>query len=171
MTARTSATLALLGLLLLVLSACGFKLRGQAQLPAQFQLVFIELDQRITPTSPLVNRLRQLLQLNGATLTESQQQASARIILSDEAVRRRTLALGVQGDAREFTLSYSVVVKVLGNADAVLLPPTPLSVSRNLLYRETELLGSLEGERLALRELADELANVILQRLQSLQTG
>lgn len=161
--------LLLIGLLLLVVSACGFQLRGQVQLADAIKLSVIELDDRIAPTSSLVRRLRELLQLYGAELTEQREQANARIILSNEEIRRRTLATGTDGDAREFTLTYGVTLRVLDSTDAELLPATRLSVSRSLLYRESELLGSLEGEQMAQRELADELANTIVQRLQSIK--
>ena len=161
--------LLVISLLLLAVSACGFQLRGQVQLPDAIKLSVIELDDRIAPTSSLVRRLRELLQLYGAELTEQREQANARIILSNEEIRRRTLATGTDGDAREFTLTYSVTLRVLSNTETELLPATRLSVSRSLLYRESELLGSLEGEQMAQRELADELANTIVQRLQSIK--
>ena len=161
--------LLVISLLLLAVSACGFQLRGQVQLADAIKLSVIELDDRIAPTSSLVRRLRELLQLYGAELTEQREQANARIILSNEEIRRRTLATGTDGDAREFTLTYSVTLRVLSNTETELLPTTRLSVSRSLLYRESELLGSLEGEQMAQRELADELANTIVQRLQSIK--
>ena len=161
--------LLVISLLLLAVSACGFQLRGQVQLADAIKLSVIELDDRIAPTSSLVRRLRELLQLYGAELTEQREQANARIILSNEEIRRRTLATGTDGDAREFTLTYSVTLRVLSNTETELLPATRLSVSRSLLYRESELLGSLEGEQMAQRELADELANTIVQRLQSIK--
>ncbi|MEZ5592353.1 MAG: LPS assembly lipoprotein LptE [Gammaproteobacteria bacterium] len=161
--------LLVLSILLLTVSACGFQLRGQVQLADALKLSVIELDDRIAPTSSLVRRLRELLQLYGAELTEQRDQANARIILSNEEVRRRTLATGTDGDAREFTLTYGVTLQVLSNTGTELLPATRLSVSRNLLYRESELLGSLEGEQMAQRELADELANTVVQRLQSIK--
>ena len=161
--------LLVISLLLLAVSACGFQLRGQVQLADAIKLSVIELDDRIAPTSSLVRRRRELLQLYGAELTEQREQANARIILSNEEIRRRTLATGTDGDAREFTLTYSVTLRVLSNTETELLPATRLSVSRSLLYRESELLGSLEGEQMAQRELADELANTIVQRLQSIK--
>ena len=157
-----------LSILLLAVSACGFQLKGQGHLPAELKLSIIELDERMTPTSALVIRLRQLLQLYGAELTTPDNPASARILLSNEMERHRTLASGSEGNAREFTLTYSVTLQVLDNAGAELLAPTQLSVSRDLLYRSSELLGALGGVQLAQREMASELANSIVRRLQAI---
>ena len=158
--------LALLGATLLSLTACGFQLRGQARLPEALNTVRLETTgQNPEFSQPLRDRLADLLRINGVTLSE---QASTRIILSEVRVQRRTLATGVRGDAREFTLTVSAVVQVVDGTESVLLPPTTFNATRNLLYRETELLGLLEGEKLALRELTDELANAIMRRLQRL---
>ena len=166
MKARFLWTAILLSAALLALTACGFQLRGQARLPEALRIVWLETTEPNPELSqPLLARLGELLRINGATLSE---QAGSRIIVSAISLRRRTLATGVRGDAREFTLSYSVTVQVLDGAGTELLPPTPISATRNLMYRETELLGLLEGEKLARRELIDELANAILRRLQRL---
>lgn len=154
----------LLLVLLCSLAGCGFQLRGQAHLPEILQPSQIETDASIERNSALIRRLRELLNLNGIELNDT---ANTRIILRDASLLRRTLATGSRGDLQEYTLTYRLTVQVLHD-ETVLLPTTVLSASRNLLYRETEVLGQLEGERLAREELVREIASAILRRLQHL---
>ena len=67
-----------LGLWMLLLGGCGFQLRGQAQLPPELSVVYLQSQTTVgTPPGALSRKLRLLLANSGVTLTRDPAQAKA----------------------------------------------------------------------------------------------
>lgn len=161
-------TLLLCGLLL-ALSACGFQLRGQAELPPAMDTTHI--DTRRPPgarPSELAPVLGRILEANGVVLSDDPETAGARLEILLESGRSRTLASDERGDVRETTLIYEVHYRVLDAAGEVLIPADRVLLTRDILYAERDVLGRQEGEQLALRDLRTDAAYAIVRRIQAL---
>lgn len=159
----------LLCFLLLAVSACGFQLRGQAELPQAMASTYIDI--RRPPgarPSELVPVLGRILAANGVTLSDDPETASARLEILLESGRSRTLASDERGDVRETTLIYEVRYRVLDAAGEVLIPADQVLLTRDILYSERDVLGRQEGEQLALRDLRTDAAYAIMRRIQAL---
>jgi len=159
----------LLPALLLLLAGCGFQLRGQADLPPGLSRIFIQTDQ---PTrafiSPLGRALGGSLAANGITIVDNPAEADAVLRILDEDLDRRTIATGPDGSTREFTLNYSVAYTLLGADQTVLLEPDRLTLTRDILYDEAEVLGRSEGEDIVVNDMIGDAAFTIIRRLQTL---
>jgi len=159
---------AVLGLLLLVVSSCGFQLRGQAQLPAALQVVYIEDNTPPTaPPSPLAGALKDALEAQEVTVTSDPQEATATLVILHEEILRRTLATGPEGEVREYTLRYDISFAVNRAEGTVLIPKEDLNFSRDLLYSETQVLGRAAGEELVIRDMVADAAWTIIRRLEA----
>lgn len=93
---------------------------------------------------------------------------SARLALLSETTRQRLIGTDAIGDTREYELSYRVDYSVAGPDGQVLQARTPITATRNVVYNETEVLGSFETTELINRELVNEVAATLLRRLQYL---
>jgi len=159
----------LLLLVLLVLGGCGFQLRGQAELPPELSRIFIQTSNPTRVTiSPLGRALGSSLAANGVSVVDSPEQADAVLRILDENLNRRTLATGPDGSTREYALNYSVAYSLVGADDQVLLEPNRLTLTRDVLYDEADVLGRSEGEDIVLNDMISDAAYSIIRRLQSL---
>ena len=156
-------------LLLVLVVGCGFRLRGLAELPPALETVYIQTEEGLGPRNRLARTLTRVLEGSGATLVP-RDQAGAVIHILGEGLNRRVVAVGNDGNAREYDLTYGVRYSVILADGTVLIPPQEMTVSRSLFYGEDQVLGREQGEALALGDMVTELARSILRRVRA-ETG
>ncbi|MBY6063425.1 hypothetical protein CWI80_02610 [Pseudidiomarina sediminum] len=93
----------IIGLCLLSLTACGFQLRGDYQLPPSLQQVVISAPQ----FSEFAEHAKQRFELAGAEVLSSGTGLTQLEILNDD-LSRRTLSLSASGQVAEYELIYHV---------------------------------------------------------------
>jgi len=158
-----------LAALALLLTGCGFKLRGQATLPPELASVYINTNRPPeAPPTELARTLRQVLEANRVKVTTDPQTATATVAILGEDIRRRTIATDATGQAREYTLTYFMDYTVTRPDGSALIPRDRLSISRNLLYPEVQVLGLEEGDELVLDSIRSDLSWAIVRRLEAL---
>lgn len=160
----------LLGLLVLALiSGCGFRLRGQAELPPAMRVTYVKVNHPPgIPPGTLERTLKDFLKTNGAEVVTDPKQATAILEIVDEDKSNRVVATNRQGNTRVWTLTYLVNYRVLLPDGKVLLPQTAASVSRNVTYPESAVLSRGQGETVAYRDMEYELVRAIFFRLEAL---
>ncbi|MGF1528613.1 MAG: LPS assembly lipoprotein LptE [Candidatus Competibacterales bacterium] len=153
-------------------TGCGFRLRGQAQLPLVLAVTLIEEDRpEGRPPSDLASQLARLLRSQGVRITEAPGDATAVLEIIDQDLSRRLIAAGEDGDVREALLRFEVEYTVRDAQGQVLLPPTDYALTRDALYDEAAVLGAAEGEQIALRQMIEDTALAIVRRLETLGGG
>lgn len=158
--------LMLVGLLVL-LSACGFQLRGEARLPvAMDQTRLIASDQ----TSAFVRELERLLTANGVTLVDSSVDSAARLRIVRERMRREALTIAGDARVREFVLIFEVTLAVADGEDQVLMPDETLRLSRDYSFDEQEILAATREEEFLRADLRQAMAARVLRRLEGIGT-
>lgn len=150
---------AVLGLALL-LSGCGFHLRGAAQLPPAMQQTYIEGG-----GSDMVRDLRLSLEASGAEVVDSPQAAGATLRILSEAFERRVLSVRSNAQVSEYELSYRVQFSVVGADGKQLLAPQTLNVVRDYRYDPNQVLGASSEESLLREEMQRDVSQLILRRL------
>lgn len=154
--------------LMLVMTGCGFKLRGQANLPAEMAVTEVRSNQPPgAPPSSVGRVLSDLLRANGIEVVDNREDATAVLEILSESIRRRTVASDSQGDTREYTFTYNVDYRVALTDGRVLLPKDNVTISRDIIYAESDVLGREEGEALTLREMESSVAQSIIRRLEA----
>lgn len=158
---RYLAPLALLGLAGL-LAACGFQLRASAELSPVLQVTYIDSRDPYQGITPM---LRGELKSAGATIAERPGDATAILQLVGERSLRRVLSVGSGGKASEYELYEEVTFSLLDAQRNTLLEPQTLSMTRDMVFDETELLGKVaEGEDIK-RQMRRSLARQIMTRI------
>ncbi len=151
---------------LLLLSACGFALRGPVALP--FKSIYVGLPE----SSALGGELRRQIRANGQTQISSELQAAEVVLeVMGETREKQILSLNAQGRVREYNLLYGFRFRVRDQKGQELLAPVDLQLKRNITYNETQALAKEAEEGLLYRDMQNDLVQQIMRRLAVLRTG
>ena len=155
--------LALAGLALLALSACGFHLKGATPLPFRAIYTNINLD------SEFGARLRRTITANspGTRFTDRRREANVYLHQISESQDLRQLALDADGRVEEYELNLEFRFELLDREGHVLLPPKTLLSVRELPYND-RIVQAKEGEiNRTFKDMRNGLIDQILRRMSS----
>jgi LPS-assembly lipoprotein len=159
------------GLIALFLTGCGFQLRGQAQLPPELAVIYVQSQQAIgMPPGIVSRRLPLLLASSGVTVTRDPAQATATITILSEGSGRRAVAADRFDIKREYFLAYDVSYQVTLANGKTLVAAEGLSANRSLLFDENRVLGFEAAQEYLADSMADDLAWQIIRRLQAIKS-
>jgi len=161
----TLRPLAMIVLASLMLSACGFQLRGEARLPAS-----MNQTQLITPdeTSAFVRELERLLVANRVDLVDASSDTAAELRIVRERMRRETLTISGDARVREFVLIFEVTLSVQDAEGRVLIDEETLRLSRDYNFDRQEILAASREEEFLRADLRQAMAARVLRRLEGL---
>ncbi|MEQ1629962.1 MAG: LPS assembly lipoprotein LptE [Gallionella sp.] len=144
----------------LLLSACGFHLRGQANLP--FNTVYLTAPDT---NSLFVNELRQNLQANGLQVVDNAEQAGLMMDIVSEIPDKQILTLGGSGRVSEYQLRFRVSLRAHDNKKQDWIAATELMQFRNYTYDDTKILAKEAEEILLYQSMRKDMAQQIMRRL------
>jgi LPS-assembly lipoprotein len=146
----------------LLLAGCGFHLRGTMDLPPSLGSIYIQGG---NPYGEFVAELRRTLRASHTHVVDSPAGARATLTIQREDVHRQVLSVGSTGKAREYGLALTVEFQVTDPKGQVLVPSQTVSVSRDLSFDSTQVLGKGEEEVLLRQEMIRDAAQQVLWRL------
>lgn len=144
------------------LSACGFQLRGNYQLPPELQVVNLQVTDN---TGELARTLRRSLRSSGVVLSDSGE--APELVVSATIHQRRVLSVNAAGNAQEYELLASTAVMIPETPGGYFLPSKELEVRRDYIYESAGVLSSSDQEVQLKLEMERELARRIMRILQS----
>ncbi len=142
-----------------LLGGCGFKLRGQDHLP--FNIVHLDAG----GSSFMAPLLAEDLRGHGKQLAGRAKEAEVSVRLAGEEKRKDILALSGGGKVREYRIEYRLTLSATDAAGLEILAPTPLRVTRDYSYDDTQALAKESEEALLHRDMERDMLRQILQRL------
>jgi len=148
--------------LLLMLSACGFKLRGSVELPPVLQDTYIESE---NPFTGMARTLRQELEIAGANIVQDRNAATAILVIHQERTENRVLSVGSSGRATEYELYDEFAFSLRDPDGKLLVKPQTLSMTRDLVFDENELLGKVSEAEGIHRQIRANLARQAIMRI------
>src|SRR6266850_1869334 len=149
---------ALVGVAVL-LAACGFHLRGQAQLP--FETLYIPGN------NPLVVELkRNVVAASKTRLVDSPGDAQAVLGFTQELRDKVILSFNTAGRVSEYRLRYRVGIRVTDPKGAqVYLPTSEILLTRDMSYSDAQVLAKETEETLLYRDMQSDMVQQIMRRL------
>ena len=150
-------------LLSLVLTACGFHLKGVAPLP------FDTIYTNITDNSAFGANLRRTLSASSpqTRFVERPQDAEAILQQLSHSRNQREISINAKGQVEEYELQLTFVFELLDAKGRVILPPTTLNVIREVPY-DAEAVQAKDSEiEMIFRDMEQSLINRIVRRLSS----
>ncbi|MBV8062828.1 MAG: hypothetical protein JOY51_04485 [Nevskia sp.] len=166
-TLRLSTGLRLSGAALLaaVLGGCGFHLVGERPVPPALNSVYIDMVQPYrVGTPPLETALQSKITARGGTVKSHIADAKAVLRLTNLSETREVLSVGPDGKANEYRLVTQVTYELHAGAQALVLPEQQ-GISRSYSFSLDEVLGKEAEEDRLRKYMQDELATLILLRI------
>jgi LPS-assembly lipoprotein len=154
----------LAALLPALLAGCGFQLKGNLELPAGVERVYVQTQDEL---SPFGVAMRARLDAIGAREPRAAANADAVVRVFDEKTGRRVLSVSSRNTPKEYELYYRIDYAIERKGEEV-VPREELSMTRNISFDETQLLAKDREERILREALARDLADLVLRRLAAL---
>ena len=161
---RNFAQLLFVATIAMVLSACGFQLRGAYTFP--FKTALVESPKSAPEFAEQLRR--SILSQGSITLVEAKDKPQARIRVLEVFSDKRILSLSSGGKVREFVLEQRIKFDVVDEGERALLEETTISATRDFSFSDAQALAK-EGEERVLR--ADMQSDLIAQMLRQLQAA
>jgi LPS-assembly lipoprotein len=151
----------------LMLSACGFRLRGTGPQPVlPFKTLFVSYNE----TSPFGVQLRRNLDaMSNIEVVSDRKQADAALEVLSEQRDKQVLSLNSQGRVREYTLLYRLNFRVVDKDGKQLLAPTELVLRRIQSFNENQVLAKEAEEATLYREMQSDLVQQVLRRVSAIK--
>jgi LPS-assembly lipoprotein len=146
----------------LLLSGCGFRLRGEATLP--FESIYVQG----AAASPFTIQLKRSI-TSGTQARIADRPGDAQVVLQimNERQEKEILALSGGGRVREFYLRYRVTYRLTdGKRTTEYIAPSEIVLRRELTYSDIEALAKESEEMLLFRDMQIDAARQLLFRLQ-----
>lgn len=157
-------------LLALALAGCGFYWAGSRPLPELLDWIYVDV---VTPYAvskpPLDAALRNRLLRRGAVIGSSASGARTVLRITGLAEAREVLSVDPFGKAVEYKLTTRANYVLLEEGKPV-VPPGTLSVSRDYSFNAQEVLAKEAEEARLQAFMQDELAELLLLRLEAALT-
>ena len=144
----------------LILSACGFDLRGAYSLP--FDTLYIAL--------PETSELRAVIKRNIEASTQTRvvgtaKEAQATLAILGDAPLKRILSLNSAGRVREYQLTRTFTFRVVDTAGKEYLPRSTIVISRDMTFDDSAVLAKEAEEVLLWRDIQNDLVQQLMRRL------
>ncbi|MCW5605400.1 MAG: hypothetical protein KIT18_12735 [Burkholderiales bacterium] len=145
----------------LLLSACGFKLRGEVALP--FDTLFVQASS----ASQFAVQMRRAVTSGSQTkIVGDPKEARATLQILRELREREILSLSSAGRASELKLRYRVVYRLHDGKGAEYIPASEIVLHRDLSYNDQEVLSKEAEEALLYRDMQTDAVQQLMRRLQ-----
>lgn len=158
--------LSLIGLLTMLLIACGFQLRDSADVPESIQTLYM---QGINIRDGFGLQLKRTLNRNGIEVLSEYQEGAAFMSFTTNRLQRRVLSVGVQtAKVSEYELILDVVFDLSDADQNKLIENERFESRRNYQFDPQSVLSSDTEEELLRSEMYDQISQAILRRLSAM---
>ncbi len=147
-------------MLVFMLAACGFHLRGD------FQFSFSTIYLNCSPGSPitrLFNRFNRGMQM--VKVVDNPKEAEVILSISNERKKQRTLSYDNNGDAREYELFYRLTYSLRTQKGKELIEPTTITLRRTMTYDDSEDLAKEREKQMLYADMQRDIVQQIFRRL------
>jgi LPS-assembly lipoprotein len=144
----------------LLLSACGFQLRGSYSLP--WETIYIDLPESDDLYPQLLRNIEMTTQTK---VVNDPKQAKATLAILRNSTNKNILALSAKGRVREFQLTQIFVYAVKDRDGKELLPANQIILQRDLTFDDVQVYAKESEEAVIQREMQRDIVQQLLRRL------
>jgi LPS-assembly lipoprotein len=146
----------------LLLSACGFQLRGTAALP--FSTLYVQAP----PTSQFATELRRAVRSgSGTRIADRPEQAEVILQIMTELQEKQILSLGGGGRVSEYQLRYRVSFRLTDSKNREHIPASEIVLRRDFSFSDDQALSKESEEALLYRDMRSDAVSQLVRRLQA----
>jgi LPS-assembly lipoprotein len=155
---RRTFPLTLIAIAAVLLSGCGFQLRGQVTLP--FETLYVPASSALT-----VELKRNIAAGTQTKLVDAPENAQARLVFQQDSREKVILSLDSAGRVREYQLRETVAFRVVDNRGLEFLPLNTINLTREVSFNDAQVLAKESEEALLYRDMQADMVQQVLRRL------
>ncbi len=160
---RNAALALLLAVLLLMQAGCGFHLRGNVEIPKEYNPMYIQAG----GDSSVARAIRDLLVGSNVGLTTKPAEARLTLRILSEKRSSRVAAVDANGKTLAYELHYLVRFDAIGTDGQPRVPAQTMDLTRTFDNPDVEVLGKQLEQEMIYEDFATDAADRILMRLRA----
>ena len=146
-------------MLALLISACGYHLRGAIALPSGMKNVYLEGG-----SGQLRDQFTRAMEISSVPLASSPETAGIIVRIFDEDNQRRVLALSSGGTANNFELSYRLEYELVDAKNQILSARQPIEIRREYFNNQVAIIAKENEEAVIRNEMYQQAVRTIVNR-------
>lgn len=154
----------MLAAMAMTLVACGFQLRGEAQLSPVLKRVHVQASD---PFSPLARDVEAALARSGATVEAASGEGIAEITLGSVSLAPVVRSVGANATVNEFSMVYHVELSIQGSDGKSLLAPQVIEHSRDYTFDQTQAIGSNAEQDEVKKGMERDMVQAIMRKIEA----
>ncbi len=147
-----------------LLTACGFHLRGEVQLPAGLDRVYVESSD---PSGPLKKNVEHALERSGAKVETAAGEGIAEVRLTGISLAPIVRSVSANARVNEFTMLYHLELQINDAAGKVVLPKQVIERSRVFTFDQTQAIGTGAEQDEIKKEMEREMVEVVMRHVEA----
>lgn len=153
--------------LMLTLSACGFELRGTADLPTVMGRTYLDMPDRF---GEFGRALERSLESNDIQIVNDPENATAVLQISQAQFVREAASFSGTALISEFRLTFRVRFQLLGEDSRPFSTNREVVLFRDYSFDSQEILASQREEEFLRGNLRNDMVNELVRRLEQLDS-
>ncbi|CAM3018112.1 Rare lipoprotein B [Legionella steigerwaltii] len=149
-------------LLVLLLSACGFHLRGISTVPSWLNNVAIISENN---DKQFISILESRLEGAKVQVNPDPSRAQYWLIVNEVNLQQQIISVGASTNPRQYTLTLTVLFALKTRAGQIVEVPGQINISRELTLNNNRILGSKDEESILIGEMKQDAVTQIIYRL------
>ncbi len=146
--------------MLALLSACGFHLRGLADIP--FKSIYVEGNK-----NPISQDVIRALKNNGVEISKEVDKAEVALEIMNDTTVKRILSLGGGvGVVREFELLHVMTFRMRNTKNELWDAPQTIENRRDFSYNDSEILAKTYEETMLYENMRQDAIREVIRRIQ-----
>lgn len=151
-------------LLSLMLTGCGFHLRGPLPLAPPLRNIYLQTQD---PYGQLTRYLKQFLMHSDVQLVDKMEEASSVLVILSESTTQQLLSLSGTQQTRQYNLILSVSFQVNDPQGKVLVNPQVVTETRTLTIKADQILAGSNEANTLYSQMRQAIIYDIMSRLSS----
>jgi LPS-assembly lipoprotein len=164
MTPRQTVFFLMLAGIVPLVSACGYHLRGEANLPSGMERVHVDSSDQF---GPLKRNIEKALERSGAKIEAAPGDGIAEVDLAAVSLAPIVRSVSANAKVNEFTMLYHVELQITDGAGKVLLPKQVVEQSRVFTFDQTQAIGTGAEQDEIKKEMEREMTQVVMRKVES----
>jgi LPS-assembly lipoprotein len=148
----------------LLSGGCGYRLRGEANLPPEMSRTQMVVNDEY---STLARRVRVMLERGGVSFVTADQ-ATAILEIPQNEVVTEVLTIADNARVREYRVTHTVKFRLTDGQGKELIGWQTLRQSREISFDEQRILASSREQEYLREDLAETMAQLLVARLESI---
>jgi LPS-assembly lipoprotein len=149
-------------LIFLLLSACGYHLRGDIELPAELKSIYLE-----GASAQLREQFKKAIESSAVQLVETRATAGTIITVANEDTLKRSLSLGAGGRSNQYGLEYRLNFEIIDAKGNVLKKSQPIEVKREYFNNQVDILAKDNEEVVIRTEMYQQAVRTIINQIRT----